>query len=251
MTPVKELHVFDWRNKRTPRSELKPPFLSYLGRSLEARAAVEAFMPRWLRMVDDDAEYVAYFQELLAESPWAKVVGEVTPDYVAISAAMQQQVRALLEGAGFRPVPILVMRDPVDRIWSHFHFRKFHQTEGGLLLGDDLVRAVVESAAARHRRDRTAYEEVLARVEAAYGPDEYFVAFFEEMFQGEELCRLYTMLGVTTEFSQRHVHEHKTSYPSAIPDEVAVEVRRMYASTYDAVSDRFGAERVRRLWRHA
>jgi hypothetical protein len=74
-------------------------------------------------MYADPNVYFDYFAGLLGSRPDARLTADVTPAYAMLSAERLTQIKEAFAARGVRTVAVFLMRDPVDRIVSHFRMQ--------------------------------------------------------------------------------------------------------------------------------
>lgn len=180
--PLKEMHFFDaWlrprafaRHERAMRRRAAELIAEGKtggdagGARLHARAA----------MIDDRTAYLRYFADRIGDRDFMM---EMTPCYALLSEADFRAVRAYFDAAGVRVRPLLLMRDPVERLISH---HRSALREGGD--ADDLAARVRRSIGRLPPRGdqlrRSRYDLTLKALITAFGEDAVAVGFYETMF---------------------------------------------------------------------
>jgi len=162
LTPVKELHYFDklWRTRtwldpyERRRLRLIPRDLWHL-RYLLGRRSDE-----WYRSLFHGAQC----RGLLA--------GESTPSYAVLDDDTLRTVRQMNSDVKL----IFVMRDPVDRAWSHITNRhRKGRTD------DVSVETALDLARSRKVSRRSNYLDTIKRVEGIFPPQQLFRGFFDDL----------------------------------------------------------------------
>ena len=177
LTPVKELHYFDkpWRTRTwlDPRERQRVRLIPR-----------DRWHLRYLLGRRNDKWYKSLFHEAQCRGLLA---GESTPSYAVLDDDMLRAVHQMNGDVKL----IFVMRDPVDRAWSHVtnRYRKGR--------ADDLsVERALDLARSRKVSCRSSYLDTIKRVEAIFPPQQLFPGFFDdlrdrpEQFTGEVLSFL-------------------------------------------------------------
>lgn len=201
MRTLKELHFFDTLEAGNRDWYLKD--LARKAEKLESRIAREdRAAPAWqvvhlteLRLYarvlekGDTDGYLAFLMEGREEE---RVVGDITPGYSLLSQEMLARMAALHGDVRF----VYVMRDPVDRLWSHVRMVARRRAQGDL--GRQAARILDNVITGRetHIRDRGDYRATLTRLQAAVAPDKLFLCTYEELFEDGTLQRLCGFLGI-------------------------------------------------------
>ena len=157
---------------------------------IDARVA-EIISLAELQRVRDFDSYIAYFEELRRRKN-ARIAGEITATYADLPAEAFREIARRIDGVKF----IYVMRDPVERFWSHVRF--------------DLGRAGKENVDPNAQIDalladplllpRSDYRAVIEKLETAIDKGRIFYAFYERLTAREtivgEIRRLEDFLGL-------------------------------------------------------
>lgn len=242
LPPEKELHYFDSLVAGT-----LPLWQRAAGRSHEAT--------RWRRQVrrqvkrlrhgnmarSDAGWYARYF--LGSASPgWYRGLfpstpgltpGEFTPDYGIVDDDMVATVRAEL--ADDLRI-ILLLRNPIERIWSHAKMEE-------RLLGVDVEATAVEMVGRGRPRLHTDYLATIDRWTRHFPADQVFVGFMEDIaFSPDALLdRVCEFLGVTPqgEYPAAHRAVHRGGH-ATLPTGVASALADGLADDIAAQADRLG-----------
>jgi hypothetical protein len=241
LPPLKEIHYFDvqrtgpfihsyyWQHLRTRlRSHLK------------ARRVTTSAL-RWdfnyfLRRRSD-----AWYQTIFTPAR-GQVAGEITPAYSVLDPATIADIRTLLPDLRV----IFLMRNPVERTWSHLvkslarrldrHIREVPDAE---------ILAMIDSDAVRSRSD---YLATLANWEAAFPASQMLIGFMEEIHECPEalLRRIFTFLDVDPDdpaFSYESLRTRINTtqrHTQAIPEHLERHLYREYFPIIDGLHRRFG-----------
>jgi hypothetical protein len=274
----------DWHAKRIVRGH---KMLADLPRDTDDRRAAAEAMESRIRdhekgqaLAENLEHYARYFKDLAAQEPKPRLVFDITPSYAALRADHWVRVRETLLRHDFTPRIVLVMRDPIARL--HSAFRMAHRnaeqrptlvagSPGGdprrtlrltyLAAREAVLNAVLTGADPRRSRflafatdeinlARSRYDLTMEAVETAFDRAQIHYAFFEELFTEREQQRLAGFLGIDplpADFGRKV--NASPGGPAMRPAEVAY-LRERLAPAYDACAQRFGAERIRALWKH-
>lgn len=179
LPPVKEVHYFDHRRtslrqRLFGRTALLRSARAHLWRRLQALPrggswADAAWAARYCLLPRGDR----WYRGLFPDAPGI-VAGDISPGYASLRGEQVEQVRRLIPQARI----IYLLRNPVDRAWSHAyrHFRKARF--GGIGgVGDAEIRRHFALDRERHGN----YLATLAEWEGRFGSDRMFVGFFEDL----------------------------------------------------------------------
>lgn len=245
----KEYHVFDARYL---------PSEENTRRRLLTRAEKQAVDPRpgdrraataahRLSMYLDPQLYFDYFTGLLHRSPDIRLAADVTPAYGMLPAERFAQIRDNFARREIATLPVFLMRDPVERIWSQMrmHARLYPGHEAAHTESTEFVLA--QYASSPYAR-RTAYDETIRALDSVFAPDQIFYGFYERLFNESEIRRLCALAGidfVEPGFDQR---VHSSPKTADLPEETVKVVAEHYAEVYVAVSRRFPEVSLSELW---
>ncbi|MEP5630493.1 MAG: sulfotransferase [Tateyamaria sp.] len=210
LPPIKETHYFDsvengssiWALDQLirVRSDVRAEMAASSDDKTRARNTRRVQeIDRWLALVGAQRRNDAMYQKLMMRpvGPAHRVVADVTPAYALLKSDTYARMAALNEG---RTRFLMILRDPVDRLWSNIAMTVTRRTEKGMPF--DAARAAVLAEVTRSKdnpeRARSDYVGTLDRLENAVPADQRMVLFFEDLFQSETLTKLSRFLGLDT-----------------------------------------------------
>ena len=175
--PIKELHYFDsphfdWAGSRHRRRVMR----RYVD-SLRMETAESSVIPvlQWMasaafpeRLRDSDYVY------LMATGKAARAYGEFSPSYASLPPEGFDHMRRVAPNARW----LYVMRDPVDRIWSHLRMNAGHSDMPELLTEDGAREAVVPGS---DFLDFTDYGHAIDQIERCSRTDQRLFLFHEDL----------------------------------------------------------------------
>jgi hypothetical protein len=252
MPPIKELHYFD-RSLHYPspsylvspgiatrlfgrqrhNSEFRRVFFRPLASSLlhgrwgELRWRLKHFFGRY-----DDRWYMSLF-----DTEAEKVRGEITPSYSILDAQDVSGIKSLLPDLKV----ILILRNPIDRAWSHI---RFDWTTGRFSGIDSLniMKAFIDSPNQQLRGD---YIRTIDNWGAHFPKEQFFIGFYDDIMAnpGKLLCELCSFLGI----AQRSYSEMDNvgdrifaSRGKQLPDELRRYLAEKYRPEIERLSARIG-----------
>ncbi|GAA4366002.1 sulfotransferase [Nocardioides caricicola] len=200
-----------------------------------------------LSMFLDQQFYFDYFTGLLHRTPDTRLVADVTPAYGMLPAARFAAVRDGFAARGISTLPVFLMRDPVERIWSQvrMHARLYQHHAAAKAESADFVRGQFARPA---YAARTAYDETIRTLDSVFGTDGVYYSFYEQLFSEAEVGRLCEMAGidyVVPGFDQRVHFSPKTS---DLPESTVRTVAEHYRGVYVAVAERFPEVPLAEIW---
>lgn len=241
LPPEKELHFFD------SRIHGSPPLWKRVGGKTDESVRWRRQVRRQLRRLRDRSAsrreagwYARFF--LGAPTPqWylglfpddGRVAGEFTPDYGIVADPMVARARELLAD-DLRL--LLVVRNPIERLWSHAKMEE-------RLLGGD-VRLVVEEMVDRDRaRRHTDYAGIVDRWTAHFPPSQLWLGFMEDIAMVPEavLDSVCSFLGIAPladwPGARRVVHQ---GGHAQMPVEVAIHLAEVFRDEVDHLAETWG-----------
>lgn len=256
--PLKELHYFDRRAK-------EPSFMAPLARLLAKQQHAEDWYPwvwqyqlqtrlsvhrKWL-----DPGNLLWDLRFFARSPsdrWyaslfddgkGKTTGEVTPQYSIVENEGVARIHHLMPNARI----ILLMRNPIERVYAASVWRLHLLIARGLLKGQTLETTsehqLFEGFDNPEIVAETSYLQILHKWQQFYPDDQIFVGFLEDIhFHPVRLLRhIYKFLGVDPSYAQKALKRKVNARsPQEMPASAATHLARRYHEDLALLSERFG-----------
>lgn len=214
---IKELHYFSALEKGKLADELtkhrgfQSELLERLAASgkapTEEQAARLADRGAWIDVLEaqkeDTSAYLAY---LNAGRGQAKVVGDLTPAYALLPQERFQQLASLAPDVRF----LFLVRDPVERLWSHVRMMAARRSIDGKISADRCAHVLNRTFAGAETQitARCDYASTLKRLAKAVPPTRLLVEVFEDMIHGSGFGRVCDFLGIKrATFDMSPVHE--------------------------------------------
>jgi len=248
MRAIKELHYFDavefddwqpWIDMVDGRRKLS--LLEAQG--LEADQAERKLSTAqgaadWLKVLkgrrQNDAAYLQYMTDGMSEET---LIGDFTPAYSLLPEGRLRHMASILPRVRF----VYLLRDPVERIWSHCRMmakRRANKPDEVQRRSVNIMKRVLKEKEAEIVR-RSDYASALKRLEAVTGQDQLFVSFYEDLFNRETIAKLSRFLGIGlgwADYDKRFLEGPKAQME---PGQWA-EMREFLAHQYDAMSEMLG-----------
>ncbi len=235
---IKELHYFDALDSKKLARELD--------RHRQEHARVQEWAGdapniRQIRRLKDRSDWLevlslgredqdAYLHYLHSGAGDAKVVGDVTPAYALLS---QGRLKTLAQMTPDIRV-LYMLRDPIERLWSHVRMIAARRDENGELTarraGNILTRVFQGDESQIERRGD--YARALRKLQATIPEGNLMIGVFEEMV-ANGLGRLASFLGIAP-FEPNAVPVH-TGQPLAMTIDQKVAAERFLRPQYKAV----------------
>ncbi|MDK3018586.1 sulfotransferase family protein [Pseudodonghicola flavimaris] len=241
VSPLKEVHFFD---ARFPDGALMDADAFAMARlafhmrqpgdaaaNLRRRPAFRASLDR-ARMIYDPNAYFEHFAGLIRAD--TRVLADITPAYACIGAAGFRHMRDACATQGLTPRVLFILRDPVDRLWSHLRFLpQLRAATDPLLDWPELIRDPVTLR-------RSDYRQTLLDLEQAFGPEQITCLFYEQLFP-HGYRRLCATLGVAPQSVDVETRYNRADLDAALPGPARQAFRTLLQPQYDFCAARFGA----------
>ena len=203
---IKELHYFDALDSNNLKRELlkhrgfQKELLTKLAKSGRVPDAVQGrrLVDRasWMDVLEQGQEdvpaYLAYLQD--GAKP-GQVVADITPAYALLREQRLSAMAKIAEDVRF----LYVLRDPVERLWSHVRMIAIRRDAKGQLTRQRCARILDRVFAGKESQiaDRSDYAGALARLQAAVPKKQVLVDAIEDMVSGDGIKRLCTFMGIS------------------------------------------------------
>jgi hypothetical protein len=245
----KEYHVFDSLDLPSEENTKRRLLKSAAKRAVnpqpgDRRAATAA---NRLSMFLDERFYFDYFTGLLHRSPDTRLAADVTPAYGMLRPERFAQIRESFSSRAITTLPVFLMRDPVERIWSQMrmHARLFPGHEAAQTESAEFVAA--HYASPPYAR-RTAYDETIRALDSVFGPDEIYYGFYEQLFTDTEVRRLCELAGIDFVVPGFDKRVHSSPKTADLPEDTVRKVAEQFRAVYLAVAERFPQVSLPDLW---
>ena len=241
---MKEYHVFDQKYvlDTTPGSKqrIKNYLRSFLGS--DSRSMRHKFRR-------NHKHYFSYFRKLVDSSDQVFITGDITPSYAALPVKVLRYIKSSLEKNGFRVRVVFLMRDPVARCISAnrmYSSPRLLDSPGDAALEAELLAKKYQQT---RFQIRTRYDKTIGNLEQVFNPDELYLGFYEELFSDKAISEICTFLELPFRPGNYEQVVHGSLVKSELPETVKSQVRNYYSEVYDFVLNRFGHDRVKKLWK--
>ena len=182
-------------------------------------------------MIYDEAAYLDHFARLCSAE--TKTVCDITPAYSAIGRGGFEYMKAYFATQDVQLKLFFVMRDPVDRLWSHLRYRDRHDAEL------DVRHTWTERVKDPEMMAFSDYRATVEALEAVFPAEDLLFLFSEELFSEPAFKELSAFAGVKY---MRHIIDTYFDEPELEPSQ-----RHLFAlAAYNA-----GPTRISKLRREA
>lgn len=194
----------------------------------------------------EPSRYPQYFEDIWKRNPTMRLTGDITPDYAAMSREGTAKMARFVGKLPFRVKVVFVMRDPVERAYSAFRMRNRKRRIGGLRV--PLRGSFLTFCQSKAARARSGYHETIENLEAAFETDSIHYAFYEELFTDPEIQRLCDFLEISYVEAPFETKRNAGGEKTRPSDKTIIAARDLFSETYEFCQDRFGQDRINRLW---
>ena len=202
-----------------------------------------------LKLMGEPAGYLAHFAELSNSAPNARLVGDITPSYCRLSPDHLREARNLIEEVGFKPKPVLILRDPATRVLSALDMRLRRQGRLARDLSDqELEIEILQMAGLPGTRVRTDYRRIVNSLEEGFGTDNVFFGFYETLFSDHEIARLLDFLNLSWLNPPLETRVNPSRSAHRLSGNIKRQIRELYSEIYEFCEHRFPDVEVNELW---
>ncbi len=176
-----------------------------------------------------------------------KVLGDMTPMNGTLSIDEFSYIKEYFNEQGIVVKPLLIMRDPFERIWSavkmkiYGRYPKQYQTNETLIY-KELLRTYRLKIVVK----RTRYECIIENLENVFGVHNICYEFTEQLFSQEGLDRVTNHLGIANLVVDGNSPNPSPKLP-AVPNHIKLEIISFYKNTYFSILNKFGDD-VKKHW---
>ncbi|XWN31643.1 MAG: sulfotransferase [Devosia sp.] len=236
--PVKEVHYFDFlyggADNKTPvsvrlASALKDQLGTFASASPHKREAMADGLVRRMdrfAMFADERRYLRFFQDRVGAH---NVMCDITPGYAVVDQGGFEAMRRLCG----RPRILFILRNPADRVWSHYRFHEAKQAQRNGGIGD--ICAFMNEP---HVATRTRYHDTLKRLDAVFPAHDVHIAFYETLFSDEATRGICSFAGVAHTPGNYDVRVN-ASQSNALSKADRASLVQGFSDVYRAIAARF------------
>jgi hypothetical protein len=241
---MKEYHVFDQNHVLDTTPGRKKRFENYLNSFLGSDPL--SIRHKFRR---NHKHYFSSFRKLVDSPDQVFITGDITPSYAALPVKVLRYIKSSLEKNGFRARVIFLMRDPVARCMSAnrmYSSPRLLDSPGDAALEAELLAKKYQQT---RFQIRTRYDQTITNLEQVFTPDELYLGFYEELFSDKAIAEICSFLELPFRPGKYQQVVHGSLVKSELPETIKSEVRSYYSQVYDFVLNRFGQDRVKKLWK--
>lgn len=194
--------------------------------------------------------YWRHFANLVDRNQELLLTGEITPKYSGLPPRALQYIKTNLELNGFDVRVVFLMRDPVERCISaaRMYAPKRFRQDGSAY--PDETSYLRDHYRSEGFRNRTRYDITISNLEKVFPPEHIKYAFYEEMFTLQFIRGLTEFLGIPYSPADFSFNPYPKILNNEVPNELRLQVRDHYQVVYEFVGQKFGHDRIRKLWQN-
>jgi hypothetical protein len=241
---MKEYHVFDQNHVLDTTPGRKKRFENYLNSFLGSDSL--SIRHKFRR---NHKHYFSYFRKLVSNADQVFITGDITPSYAALPVKVLRYIKSSLEKNGFRVRVVFLMRDPVARCISAnrmYSSPRLLDSPGDAALEAELLAKKYQQT---RFQIRTRYDQTINNLEQVFTSDELYLGFYEELFSDKAIAEICSFLELPFRPGKYKQVVHGSLVKSELPETIKSEIRSYYSQVYDFVLNRFGQDRVKKLWK--
>ena len=253
---IKEVNYFNklkgraWQYMSKTRREQRQVAERQLGQSMWFQRTKRAALKQRVKDIDawldiDPAApgHEAYVRYLCDGRKSQKLVGDFTPEYIALSPDILREIVSSITDVRF----VLLLRDPVDRVWSHIRMNAERSSQKDRQFEVHISRQTEKFVSGNHigMAERSDYATCLRNLSETVDPSRLHVVFFEHLFAPETgpatLRALTDFLGIAPKPARFDVVSNQ-SPEIALDVENRDRIRTQLQPQYEYCARRFGNE---------
>ena len=203
---IKEMQYFDRLAKGTLKGRIRKLDEEIDRLQAEIDAGQARHQPWTLRQISDRVAYrqvlksgptptAGYLRYLTDGAPGKRLVGEFTPEYGLLPVDRMRDINALAPDVRW----ILVLRDPVSRLWSHVRMlvRRMKPAPEAFAGACQVKFDAVLAGQAPDVTERGDYAAISGRLSEAVAPEKRLVMIYEHLMSTAGIARVTGFLGLS------------------------------------------------------
>ncbi|ARU01118.1 sulfotransferase [Yoonia vestfoldensis] len=234
---AKQLAAFDLRLQelRAARAEAVAADRGWQIRNLDRRIADMTGLIAVL--AGDRRDDVAYLDWLTQGRGTARLYADMTPNYATLPDA---QLERMVTASPLTKV-IYLIRDPLDRLWSHIRMQAHRQRQSHEIYekkANNILFRMLNRGQETHILARGDYAGVIEKLRRVVPADRLMVAFAETLLTPEGLARVCAFLGIApVDVPAQAVHDGR---PVLMLEKLRPRAQKLVFEQYDWVARNVG-----------
>ena len=199
--------------------------------------------------------YFDHFDYIYSRDKNITHVSDITPDYAILSKQIFHFIKKGLEEKDFNIKVVFLMRDPVERAWSHLRMinRLKHERKGASKVSPETeFKQLKKFYKTSPCLKRTRYQNTSSIIEEVFPKKDIYYGFYETLFNQAEINKLTDFLEaphIVPNFNQVVHSSPKPKVPVEGMNSLISSIRSFYDSTYQWANHRFPAT-IPEQWMH-
>lgn len=246
MPPIKEIHYFDRLVQFRGKDHLRKKFFSsnsssknfrkyFFKYSLLNLAKFEINNMIWGFKYFLNEPNNEFYINLFSDGK-EKIKGEITPAYATLDLNMIKEMYSINPEAKI----IYILRNPVDRTWSHLRMRKSKN-----VVSERTVEEIKKLVDLREVEERNKYTETINKYSQVFGRENLLICFFDELVNTPNLLyqKICKFIGVDDSFIPIGLLkvENKSKASIGIPSDIEVLLYKKYYNQINDLADFVGS----------
>lgn len=176
-----------------------------------------------------------------------RITADLSPTYTSLDAETLRRIRDGFARRGVTVKPVLLMRDPVERIWSQVRMVMRREIpERYIRIDLDVEGNLRHFHPSEQCRRLTDYARTVRALEEVFDPADIHYGFYESMFQEAEIRRLSDFLGLPAKPELAEVQINVSPKTAEVSERTLAEIAEAYRDVYEFCAERFPETRA--LW---
>ena len=193
-----------------------------------------------LLFASDSEAYFDYFDYLSIREENHVLVGDITPCYTLLSKEAFKAIRSGLASRGFDIKVLLLMRDPVERIWSALRMKhRRNKDKFSNVTPEEFEIKLTQFYSRKSTYRRTDYERAINNLESVFRPHEIHYDFYERLFTEATFKRFENFVGFDLKLPDFNNFVNASPKQNLITPKLTRTIAKHYQSTYDFVENKF------------
>lgn len=184
-----------------------------------------------MKALKSKKSYFGYFKNLINKE--VRITGDISPPYANLTKQSLKAIKNDLEDAGFKVKVILIMRDPVNRIFSEVNMIMNYNPDSLVSLSRTLTENVNLYYKTNICKNYSEYEKIIKNIEDVFDKKNFLCLVYEEMFSESSMLNLGKFLNLYPKFEYAKVVANKSSKYNTDDDPTLVKkMLEFYQETY-------------------
>lgn len=251
LPPVKELHYFDRKRKYPSPNKLAVTHLykrllnpewtkqaigSLINETKSRKFKNTGWLLNWYFSNYNDDWYLSLFDS------YKGITGEITPDYSILNEANIKKMYDVAPNAKI----IFLLRNPIQRAWSHYKFNKFVLDHADLNSKELDIQEIIYFINKDGQEKRSNYIQTLNRYTNFYPKEQILIGFFDSIKKNPEnlLADIVDFIGGDSSNISNHCNlmtKNNASPTIEMPGEIEAYLKSRYYPMIKELSMTYGS----------